>query len=97
MKMIPLNKLNLVLAGASILSLAWAAAPHTALAEDSAQANVKEAGRDLKKNAKKTVRKVKDKTCEMVDGKMQCAKKKIEHKMENMGDDIKDKADDITK
>jgi hypothetical protein len=57
---------------------------------------VQEVGRDTKKVAKKTARKVDDKTCEMVNGKMECAGKKVKHGVQNAGDEVKDKADDLT-
>jgi hypothetical protein len=53
----------------------------------------KEAGRDLKKNAKKTWRNTKDEACEMVNGKMECAGKKMKHKVQNGVDELKDKVD----
>ena len=66
----------------------------TAKAEDSkAVSEMKEAGRDVKKGAKKAGRKIKDETCEMVNGKMECAAKKAGHKIENAADEVKDKAD----
>lgn len=53
----------------------------------------KEAGRDLKKNAKKAWRNTKDEACEMVNGKMECAGKKAKHKVQNGVDEVKDKVD----
>lgn len=73
-------------------------APITALAETTAQSvkeSAKETGRDISKGAKKGARSLEDKTCSMVNGKMQCAAKKVGHKMENAKDEIKDKADDV--
>jgi cytochrome c5 len=76
------------------LALTSAFGIQTAKAEDSkAVSEVKEAGRDVKKGAKKAGRKVKDETCEMVNGKMECAAKKAGHKIENAGDELKDKAE----
>lgn len=53
----------------------------------------KEVGRDVSKNAKKGARSLEDKTCEMVNGKMECAAKKIKHGAQNAVDEVKDKAD----
>lgn len=39
----------------------------------------------------KTVRKVEDKTCEMVNGKLECAGKKAKHKLQNAKDEAQDK------
>lgn len=62
-------------------------------AEETVGEKISEGASDAGKNLKKAGRKVKDKTCEWVDGKMQCAGKKVKHKMQNMGDEIKDKTD----
>ncbi|AZZ37492.1 hypothetical protein CIK05_12040 [Bdellovibrio sp. qaytius] len=56
-----------------------------------------EAAQDTGKAVKKGVRKVKDKTCHMVKGKMQCAAEKMKHKAENVSDEVKDKVEDIKK
>lgn len=63
---------------------------HFAFADD-VKEDVKEAGRDVKKEAKKTGRKIKDKTCEMVNGKMECAKDRVKHGIQNATDEVKDK------
>ncbi|MGE3759369.1 MAG: hypothetical protein AB7H97_16520 [Pseudobdellovibrionaceae bacterium] len=55
--------------------------------------STKEAGRDLKKNTKKAWRNTKDEACEMVNGKMECAGKKVKHKIQNGVDEVKDKVD----
>lgn len=65
--------------------------PHIAFAEGELAADAKEAGQDIKKGAKKAGRKIKDETCEMINGKMECAAKKAGHKLQNAGDEIKDK------
>lgn len=61
--------------------------------EPTVKESVQEAGRDAKKEVKKGARAVQDKTCEMVNGKMQCLGKKAKHKMENAVDEVKDKTD----
>lgn len=57
--------------------------------------DIKEGARDVKKNVKKGARAVSDKTCEMVNGKMECAAKKLKHKAQNGMDEVKDKVDDV--
>lgn len=56
--------------------------------------DVKEAVQDTKKVAKKAGRKVKDETCEMVNGKMECAAKRVGNKIKNGVDEVKDKSND---
>lgn len=58
---------------------------------------VHEVGSDTKKAVKKTWRKAKDATCEMVNGKMECAAQKAKHTLQNAGDEVSDKADDVKK
>jgi gas vesicle protein len=59
--------------------------------------NTKEMGRDAVKTTKKVGRSIKDKTCRLVKGKMQCAAEKVGHEIQNSVDEIKDKADDVKK
>jgi|GEM_PF-2215561 len=66
------------------------ASPVASRAESDLSKDTKEAVSDVKKGARKTGRKIKDKTCEMVDGKMSCAGKKLKHKVENTADEVKD-------
>lgn len=66
---------------------------HQAYAENSVKSDMKEAGHDTKRAMKRTGRKVSDKTCEMVNGKMNCAGKKLKHGMQNTGDKVKDAVD----
>lgn len=56
-----------------------------------------EAYQDTKKVVKKTANKVSDKTCEMINGKMECAVKKVKHSVENGVGEVKDKVDDVKK
>ena len=58
-----------------------------------AEEAVKEAASDTAKATKKGVRKIKDKTCKMVNGELECAAKKVKHKVENASDEAKDKAE----
>lgn len=85
-----------------VVAVTFATGLTFALAEEASTATkakdaVVEAGRDTKKVAKKAVRKIKDKTCTMVKGKMECAAEKVQHGIENTVDEVKDKADDIKK
>lgn len=56
---------------------------------------VSEAAQDTGKAVKKTARKVKDKTCHMIKGKMECAAENVKHKAENAIDEGKDKVEDM--
>jgi len=58
--------------------------------KESTKQKMEEAGRDTKRGAKKAWRGTKDKTCELVNGKMECAAKKAKHSMQNSADDIED-------
>lgn len=58
---------------------------------DEVKSDIKEGAQDLNKGVKKNARALKDKTCELVNGKMECAGKKLKHKAENLGDEVKDK------
>jgi hypothetical protein len=81
---------------ASVVAVTFTAGLSTAVAE-TVGGSVKEVGRDISKSTKKGVRHVKDKTCEMVNGKMECAARKVGHKIGNGVDEVKDKADDAGK
>lgn len=56
-----------------------------------------EAYEDTAKNVKKVYRKAKDKTCEMINGKLECTVQKAENKMKNLKDEAIDKANDLTR
>jgi hypothetical protein len=80
-----------------IIPLIWSmfGPGYTLLAnEGNVSQTAKEGVSDVKKTVRKGVRKSKDKTCELVNGKMECAAKKLKHKAQNVGDDINDKMDD---
>lgn len=62
-------------------------------ADETVKEKVTEAGKDTKRAMKKGARKVKDETCEMIDGKMKCMGKKIKHSAQNAGDKIEDAID----
>lgn len=57
---------------------------------DKAKSEVIEAGKDAKRASKKAYRKVKDETCEMINGKMECLGQKAKHSIQNVGDKIED-------
>lgn len=85
----------LVLAASVAFTFGLASNSH---AEDSkAVQHTKEAGRDVKKSAKKAGNDIADATCETVNGKVECAAKKAGHKMENAAGEVKDKANEPTK
>ena len=60
---------------------------------DKAGDAIHEGANDTKRAAKKAVRGAKDKGCELVNGKMDCAGKKLKHKAQNAGDKMEDAAD----
>ena len=54
---------------------------------------VTEVANDSKRAVKKAVRNAKDKTCEMINGKMECAAKKVKHTVQNGVDKVEDAID----
>jgi uncharacterized protein YjbJ (UPF0337 family) len=58
--------------------------------EKSMKESAKETWNDTKRGTKKTVREVQDKTCEMINGKMECAAKKVKHSIQNGADKVED-------
>lgn len=52
---------------------------------------ISETYEDTKKGAQKGYRAVKDKTCEVINGKMECAAQKVSNKVKNAADEVKDK------
>lgn len=56
---------------------------------------VNEVGEDAVKNVKKGARAVKDAVC--MEGDVECAMQKAESEAKNIGDEVKDKADDVNK
>lgn len=83
----------LLLASSLAVGVVWG----TYATADSVKETVKEAGQDTAKGAKKMARKVKDETCELVNGKMECVGKKVKHGVQNTSDEVKDKIEDIKK
>lgn len=72
------------------LSLGLALAPSTTFADDSVGEKVGEAVQDTKRGSKKVARNVKQKGCELVNGKMECAGKKVKNKAKDIGDSVED-------
>jgi hypothetical protein len=66
-------------------------------AETTATEKVQEGAEDAAKNVKKAGRAMKDKACEMVNGKLECVGKKAANKMRNLKDEVEDKANDVKK
>jgi gas vesicle protein len=64
-----------------------------AFADETTGDKVKQDAEQVKTSTKKLGREASDKTCEMVNGKMQCAGKKVKHSLQNTGDAAKDKVD----
>ena len=64
-------------------------------AETTVGEKVQEVGQDASKNVKKGYRASKDAVC--MKGDVECAAQKAKHKMQNAGDEIGDKADDVKK
>lgn len=60
-----------------------------ALAETKFDHKVDDVTHSVSKGTKKTVRSAQDKTCELVHGKLHCVGKKIQHKAEDVTDEIK--------
>lgn len=66
-------------------------------AETTTGEKIQEGAEDAGKNTKQAFRGAKDKACEMVNGKLECAGKKALNKARNAKDEVKDKADDVQK
>ncbi len=76
-----------------LLTLSLFTMANFAQADQSMKAKVKEAGNDAARATKQGVRDVKDKTCEMVNGKMECAAQKVKHKVQQGADKVEDAMD----
>ena len=85
------NKMIIV----ALLGMCGALGPMTIVrAEETNGAKIEKAQRDVKRGAKRTVRDIQDKTCETVNGKVECAVKRAGHGVQNAADEVKDKAKD---
>lgn len=81
------NILGIVSAMGCLLS-ASVIAVSVVIAEESAGEKARETISETKKETKKVYRSAKDKACEMVNGKLQCAGDKVKHKIENLKDEV---------
>lgn len=77
----------------NILFLALSLMSSNSFADETVEEKAKELGNDTSRGVKKGARSVKDKTCELVDGKMKCATQKVKHSMQNVGDKVEDAVD----
>lgn len=62
-------------------------------ADETVKEKIQESIRDSKRAVKQTNREFEDKTCDLVNGKMVCALKKIKHSAEKGADKVQDAAD----
>jgi hypothetical protein len=85
-----LGKLALAALLGTLLSLG---ATRATWADSSVGAKADEAISDTKRGAKKAGRNVKQKGCEMVNGKMECAGKAVKNKVKDAGDALQDAID----
>ena len=69
----------------------------TAYAEETVMEKVETGTNKAVDATKKTYRAAEDKSCEMVNGKMQCLGKKMKHKMQNASDKMNTKASEVKK
>lgn len=76
-------------------SLIITGVPLKSFAETTTAEKVQEVGQDASKNVKKGYRATKDVVC--MKGDVECAAQKAKHKVQNAGDEIGDKADDVKK
>jgi uncharacterized protein YjbJ (UPF0337 family) len=60
---------------------------------DDLKSKAKEVVSDMGRGTKKTGRAIKDKTCEMSNGKMECAAQKLKHSVQNAADQLEDAVD----
>ena len=76
-----------------MIFFALTTASFSAIADDSVKSTAEEVANDTKRAAKSATRSVKDKTCEMINGKMECAAQKIKHAAQNGADNVEDAID----
>lgn len=67
----------------------------TALAEETTMEKGKALANEASDSVKKTYRDVKDKGCEMVNGKMECLAKKVGNKARNLKDSVGTEAEKV--
>lgn len=84
-------KLILLLFAIMIFSMTSVFADKTKKTE--VRQEMEEVGRDTKRGTSKAFREVKDETCELINGKMECAAKKVKHSIQNGADQVEDAID----
>lgn len=67
----------------------------SAQAEETVTEKIETSANKTADAVKKTYRSAKDKTCEMVNGKMECAAKKLKHTGQNAMDKVETKATEV--
>ena len=82
-------KMKIILLGV----LTFGAFSLPAMSDTTVKEDAKELAADSKRGTKKAVRAVKDKTCEMINGKMECAAKKVKHSIQNGAGHVEDAVD----
>ena len=87
------KKLKMLLTVAVTTAFLGSLGANYAHADETVKEKVSEAANDTKRAMKKGARKVKDETCEMVNGKMKCVANKVKHSAQNAGDAIEDAVD----
>ena len=88
-----MNKMNVLASlGSVFISVI---APLSLHAEYTTGEKVNEAAQDTGKNMKQAGRAIKDAVC--MKGDAACAAQKAKHKMQNAGDEVSDKVDDVKK
>jgi hypothetical protein len=88
-------KLRVLTLSLSLLAVSAAGilTAQTAFADETVKEKAKEVANDTKRGVKKGARAVEDKACEMVNGKMECAAKKVKHSIQNGADNVEDAID----
>lgn len=87
------KKSRLLVLAVIISTTAALTAFNNASAGDSLTETAKELGNDTRRATKDAVRKVKDKTCHIRKGKMECALQKTKHTLQKGSDQIEDAID----
>ena len=67
----------------------------TAYAEEAVSEKTSIKAEKIENSIKKTYRKVDDKVCELLNGKMKCVAKKIKHTIQNASDDVSTTAKEL--
>lgn len=62
----------------------------TSQAEDSLKKKATETMNDTRRGVQKAGRELKDKTCELMNGKMECALQKAKHTVQDVADKVED-------